>query len=90
MYVNSYRLYHFKIYEEGIDVYGYLDDCNVLQIDGSQDKILKQFYRGDVESKDNLKGATIKSICIKHPARDCKDDEECIREVLNGINRDRQ
>ena len=90
MYVNSYRLYHFKIYEEGIDVYGYLDDCNVLQIDGSQDKILKQFYRGDVESKDNLKGATIKSICIKAPARDCKDDEECIKEVLNVINSDRQ
>lgn len=90
MYVNSYRLYHFKIYEEGIDVYGYLDDCNVLQIDGSQDKILKQFYRGDVKSKDNLKGATIKSICIKAPARDCKDDEEYIKEVLNGINSDRQ
>lgn len=90
MYVNSYRLYHFKIYEEGIDVYGYLDDCNVLQIDGSQDKILKQFYKGDVESKDNLKGATIKSICIKAPARDCKDDEEYIKEVLNGINSDRQ
>lgn len=89
MYVNSYRLYHFKLYEEGIDAYGYLDDCNVLQIDGSQDKILKQFYRGDVESKDNLKGATIKSICIKAPARDCKDDEEYIKEVLNGINSDR-
>ena len=90
MYVNSYRLYHFKIYEEGIDVYGYLDDCNVLQIDGSQDKILKQFYKGDVESNDHLKGATIKSICIKAPARDCKDDEEYIKEVLNGINSDRQ
>ena len=90
MYVNSYRLYHFKLYEEGIDAYGYLDDCNVLQIDGSQDKILKQFYKGDVESKDNLKGATIKSICIKAPARDCKDDEEYIKEVLNGINSDRQ
>lgn len=86
MYVNSYRLYHFKLYEEGIDVYGYLDDYNVLQIDGSQDKILKQFYRGDVESKDNLKGATIKSICIKHPIRNCKEDEIYIQEILDVIN----
>ena len=86
MYVNSYRLYHFKLYEEGIDAYGYLDDCNVLQIDGSQDKILKQFYRGDVESKDNLKGATIKSICIKHPIRNCKEDEIYIQEILDVIN----
>ena len=86
MYVNSYRLYHFKIYEEGIDVYGYLDDCNVLQIDGSQDKILKQFYKGDVESKDHLKGATIKSICIKSPVRNCEEDEIYIREILDVLN----
>lgn len=71
-------------------MYGYLDDYNVLQIDGSRDKILKQFYKGDVESKDNLKGATIKSICIKSPVRNCEEDEEYIKEVLNGINSDRQ